>query len=158
MNFRTILTFIVIAFISSLLNKNKTSTKPTVKTDRSAPSESPPVDKTPNSVENRRKSFSKELEGLFEEIKIEFDRIHGGGQKEQVHSSVEGAAEEENSSGAKQKLHSSKEAPAKDARRIAGDVYEREIGKEAYIGFDRKSILQGIIMSEILQKPKVLKR
>ncbi|NMA04556.1 MAG: hypothetical protein GX925_07595, partial [Clostridiales bacterium] len=82
--------------------------------------------------------------------------IHGGGQKEQIHSSMEEAVNGENN--AKQKLHSLKGAPTKDVRGTADDVYEGEIGKEAYIRFDRKSVVRGIIMSEILQKPKVLRR
>jgi len=38
-------------------------------------------------------------------------------------------------------------------------VYAGEIGKnETSIEFNRKSIIQGVIMSEILQKPKSLRR
>lgn len=155
MNFRTILAFIAIAFISSLLNKNKTSTKPTDKIDRPVPQKSPPVDKVPDITEGKRKGFSKELERLFEEIKTEFDKAHGGDQKEQAHSSIEKVTKEENDARTKQKSHFPKGVSIKDPRKVAGSVYEGEIGKEeVYIKFNKKSVIQGIIMSEILQNRK----
>lgn len=47
----------------------------------------------------------------------------------------------------------------KDIEKTVGSVYEGEIGKKrAYVRFDRASVIKGIIMSEVLQKPKSLKR
>ncbi|MDI9475477.1 MAG: hypothetical protein ACOX0L_04360 [Natronincolaceae bacterium] len=154
MNFRTILAFIIIAFVSSLLNKNKTPTKPTTEANRPVPREPLPVDRPSGTTENKRKGFSGGLEGLFEEIKAEFERAQRGIQKEQVHSPAEKTIKEENGAKVKQKTHTSK-----DIRRVAGSVYEGEIGKEEIrVRFDKKSVLQGIIMSEVLQKPKSLER
>lgn len=158
MDFRTILAFIAIAFISSLLNKNKTSTKPTVKTDRPEPLKPQSVDRTPDTTETKRKGFTNGLEGLFEEIKAEFERAQKGVQKEQIHPPEE-IAEGKTGARVKQKAHTPRDTSTKDVKKVAGSVYEGEIGKEeTYIRFNKKSILQGIIMSEVLQKPKSLER
>ena len=158
MNFRTILAFIIIAFISSLLNKNKTSAKPTVKTDRPEPPKPPSTDRIPGTTESKQRSFPGGLGELFEEIKAEFERTQRGIQKEQVQPPEENT-EKRNGATAKQRAHTPRDTSRRDVKKVAGSVYEGEIGKEeTHIRFDKKSILQGIIMSEVLQKPKSLER
>lgn len=158
MDFRTILAFIIIAFISSLFNKNKTPTKPTVKTDESVPREPPPIMKVPDIGKNKEKKFPGGFEDLFREVRLELDKAFREAQKEQTSLTEQDAIEEDDTK-TEQKIHPPKVTPARDIKRVTGSVYEGEIGKEeTYIKFDKKSVIQGVIMSEVLQKPKSLRR
>ncbi|MCK9268404.1 MAG: hypothetical protein M0P14_06820 [Alkaliphilus sp.] len=158
MDFRTILAFIIIAFISSLFNKNKTPTKPTVKTDEPVPREPAPLRKVPDIGKNKDKKFFGGFEDLFKEVKLELDKALREAQKGQASLTEQGATEEDDTK-IEQKIHPLKGTPARDIKRVTGSVYEGEIGREErYIKFDKKSVVRGVIMSEVLQKPKSLRR
>lgn len=159
MDFRTILTFIVIAFLSSLFNKNKTPTKPRVDTGKPTSQDSPSSGKASGPDENKRKKISGGLEELFKEMKSEFEKtLKEPQEKKQTHFPMEQDTKGEDNTVVERDSRSLGGALKRDIRKAAGSVYEGEIGKEAYIKFNRKSIIQGVIMSEILQKPKSLKR
>lgn len=162
MDIRAILAFIAIAFISSLFNKNKTGAKPSDTTNRSAPGKPVSTGKTATTTQTRRKSLSSGLEDLFREMRTEFEKNFGGGQKGQAHSTIDNKTEKEKDVRTDQNIqkpHISNNTTIEDSKRIAGTVYEGEIGKEAVnIEFNKKSIVQAVIMSEILQKPKSLRR
>lgn len=157
MDFGAIIGFIAIAIISSLFNKDKKSIKPTVRPNRPISSETPVKRVDPN--QNRRKNFSGGLEDLFKEIKVEFDKTFRDTQKEQSYSSIQENIVKENSSEKGNRGRLSKNTLRDDTKKAKNSVYEGEIGKEEIpIEFNRKSIIQGVIMSEILQKPKSLRR
>ena len=72
---------------------------------------------------------------------------------------MEEVAEEEDSAEMEQETDPPEDILSKDNKKIKGSVYEGETGKEeGYIEFNKKSIVQAVIMSEILQKPKSLER
>ncbi len=162
MSFRVILSFIVITFISYLFSKDKTPAKPTINTNEPVSRDlQSPIDKIPDTDKNQKRGLSSGLEDLFKEIKTEFEKnlVEKKTEEKQSHSTIEQDAKKENNTEIGDKTHLSKRAFAKDVKKVAGSVYEGEIGKEKiYIKFDKESIIKGIIMSEVLQKPKGLKR
>ncbi len=156
MDFGAIIGFIVIVFISSLFNKNKNPAKPTTKT-RPMPSQIP--EKKPSSQkENRTKKLSNGLEDLFKEIKVEYDKKIGDTQEGKKDLYPEQDSLSKYSAKTNQSIKGSKYTLKNNIRKVKGSVYEGEIGKEESLNFSKESVVQGIIMSEILQKPKSLRR
>ncbi len=159
MDFRTILAFVIIAFIGSLFNKNKTPAKPTVKTDEPVSRDPEPLKKIPDIGKNKEKKFFGGFEDLFREVKLELDRALREAQKGQTPPTMEQGATEEEDTKIEQKIRPLKDTSARDIKKVVGSVYEGEIGREErYIKFDKKSVIRGVIMSEVLQKPKSLRR
>lgn len=162
MDFRTILAFVIIAFIGSLFNKNKTPAKPTVKTDEPVSRDPEPLKKIPDIGKNKEKKFFGGFEDLFREVKLELDRALREAQKGQaplMEQAMEQGATEEEDTKIEQKIRPLKDTSARDIKKVVGSVYEGEIGREErYIKFDKKSVIRGVIMSEVLQKPKSLRR
>lgn len=158
MDIRTIIGFLVIVFISSLFNKNKNTAKPTTKSSEPMPSQIPK--KKPSSHnETRTKSFSGGLEDLFKEIKAEYDKGFANIQKQEKYYPPEEDITEKHIDKIDQRVQDSKNTLKNKVKKVKGSVYEREIGKEQVsIDFNKESVIQGIIMSEILQKPKSLRR
>ncbi len=159
MDFIAILSFVVIALISYLFSKDRIPSGSATDTDVPASPESRPAKKVPGTGRNKKRGFSGEFGELFEEIKMEFDRTFEKVEKKQADPYVEEDVGRGDIAKTKQKTPPPKKVLEKDVKKVAGGVYEGEIGKsETYISFDKKSVIKGIIMSEILQKPKSLKR
>jgi len=164
MNFGSIIGFLVIMVISSLFNKDKNAKRPSAQPSRPEPSGRPNA-KEPNAKQSKRKTFTGGLEDLFSELKGELDKTFGDTEKKQSDSNLSHNTMETNNVEVNKNAHKFMSSRLKDnSRQNRDSVYEDEIGKEEIgkeeisIEFDKKSIVQGIIMSEILQKPKSLKR
>lgn len=164
MDFGAIISFIAIILISSLFNKDKK----TAKTSRTSRTFKAPVQPNRSNLPNgtakqgpnvNRRSLSGGLEDLFKELRTEFDKTFSDNESNQHTYTLE-----EEASSIKMendyKEEDTKERKSKDTSEIyKNSVYAGEIGKnEVSIEFNRKSIIQGVIMSEILQKPKSLRR
>jgi len=159
MDFRSIIGFIAIMVISSLFNKDKKAVKPTIQPSKTTPSGRPAA-KVPNSNKNRRTTFTGGLEDLFGELKGEFYKTFEDNGKKQSYSDSQQNTVNIDNVKTNQDVQKDSYNSFKDSSKLDRDsVYEREIGKEEIpIEFNRKSIIQGVIMSEILQKPKSLRR
>lgn len=158
MDFGSIIGFIAIIVISSLLNKDKKGTKPQVQPNKPNPAQRT-VKEISNTGKTRGKTFSGGLEDLFSELKVEFDKNFGDTQKKQSSSTSQQNTINEDDlkrENVREVLNTTLKGDSKD---YIGEIYSREIGKEEKsLEFNRKSIIQGIIMSEVLEKPKSLRR
>jgi len=145
--------------ISSLFNKDKNAKRPPAQPSRPTPP-GRPVTKAPNSNQGRRRTFTGGLEDLFSELKGEFDKNFVDIEKKQSDPTYNQNAIDTSNVEVKKNVHKSMSSRLKDNSRPDIDgVSAGEIGREDIsIEFNNKSIVQGIIMSEILQKPKSLRR
>lgn len=164
MDFGAIISFIAIILISSLFNKDKK----TAKTSRTSRTFTAPVHPNRSNLPNRtakqdtnvnRKSLSGGLEDLFKELRTEFEKTFSDNESNQHTYTLE----EEASSIKMENNYEEKKTKVKNLKDTSeiykNSVYAGEIGKnEIPIEFNRESIIQGVIMSEILQKPKSLRR
>jgi len=159
MDFGSIVGFLAILFISSLFNKAKNTANPPARPNRS-PVPMRPTAKTSDANKNRRTTFTGSLEDLFSELKGEFEKNFGDTDKRQPEQYLQQDNTSENDSVLKQNPEKPSYRRLKDDTILdKSSVYAEEIGQEKIsIEFDRKSIVQGIIMSEVLQKPKSLRR
>ena len=158
MDFGSIIGFIAIIFISSLFNKDKKATKPQVQPNKPNPVQRD-VKKVSNTSETRRKTVSGGLEDLFKELKVEFDKNFGDTEKRQSPSTSQQNIINEDDLKIENRIEALNTTFKDDSKDYKGDIYDKEIGKEEIpIEFNRKSIIQGVIMSEVLQKPKSLRR
>ncbi|QUH21051.1 hypothetical protein [Alkaliphilus sp. B6464] len=158
MDFGSIIGFIAIIFITSLFNKDKKVAKRQVQPNKPSPAQRT-VKKASNTSETRRKTFSGGLEDLFNELKVEFDKNFGDTEKKQSSSTSQQNIINEDDLKRENEIETLNTTFKDGSKDYKGGIYGKEIGKEEIpIEFNRESIIQGVIMSEILQKPKSLRR
>lgn len=165
MDFRAVLAFIGIAFISSLFNKNRAGSKPVEDTRQPIenrpmpPSQAPVTPRKPSMDQEEKRGLPRGLDDLFREMKREFKKHYLGDEKEGPSPPVEEAREPKRDMGTGQGGQPASIPPIRASKKIRPTVYEGEIGKEEIdIDFNKRSLIQGVIMAEILQKPKALRR
>lgn len=173
MDFGSIIGFLMIAGISYLFNDNKnksnqksTSNNRTSTVKRSIERKSDEYSSskrtdTRNTTTTKTKRYRNNLEDLFKELSGEFNRnFKETPQKDtSVTSQNQMKRQIKSDSNEKEKLKSQKTDLKPDSEVVKNSVYDGEIGtNENIVEFNEKSIIQGVIMSEILQKPKSLRR
>ena len=158
MDFGSIIGFLAIAFISSLFNKDKNAKKPQVQRSKTTTAGNPAT-KPPNVTKPRMPAFTGRLEDLFNDFRGEIDKTLRDNDKTQSYLAPNQDIANSDNIELKQKENKSMSSRLIDNSMVRDSISDGEIGKEEIlIEFDKKSIVQGIIMSEILQKPKSLRR
>lgn len=173
MDFGSIIGFLIIAGISYVFNDNKnksnrksTSNNKTSTVKRSVErksdeySSSKRID-TRNTTTTKTKGYRNNLEDLFKELSGEFNRNFKETPKKDtpVTSQDQMKTEIKSDSNKKEKLKSPNTDLKPNSEIVKNSVYDGEIGNnENIVEFNERSIIQGVIMSEILQKPKSLRR
>ncbi|AOY77557.1 hypothetical protein [Clostridium formicaceticum] len=158
----SIIIFIIFAIISSLFGKNKKNNKPPVPRETNGESETPTINH-----KGRLGELFKELKGDFETVFKENTASTEMAEEEPVYETpyeYENYYEEDmQDKDLKTKQVLEQRQPMRETRESLQEktIYENEIQEKPVnqgISFDEKALLQGIIMSEILGKPKALKR
>lgn len=164
MGLESIIGFIIIAVVSSLFNKENTARKrqagrgqTTTTPDTYRPTT---VTKTSATGMDSRRNFTGSLGDIFNDIKAEIDKNFGEESRTQSPMSpqpqtpIEGKVVKDN-----RRLGNPNNSVKETTKKYESTVYDGEIGSnEILLEFNEKSIIQGIIMSEVLQKPKSLRR
>ena len=168
MGFETIIGIVVVILSVVLTSKDKKNQKTRQRKNwqTSTTTSSQPMKRQENNP--RKGAFGGSLEDLFKELRTEFEKNYGVAKKEEVESTtgqdvsrtsnMEVNREERVLYKANSYLGDSSTLD-RNSVDSKGTVYDKEIGKnEKEFELDKKGILQGIIMSEVLQKPKSLRR
>ena len=165
MDFTSLLGFIVIAVISSLFNKKDNTTKRRKKANTTMRPKAPTtsgesVTSMSEKGNGRKRTFSGSLEDLFSELKLELDKnLNETKVKQSYYDPDQDVVTKDNIEVEREEKKDWHDNPMDDHKLNKDTVYHGEIGKnETPIEFNRKSIVQGVIMSEILKKPKSLRR
>lgn len=163
MGFETIISIVVIIISVVFSSKEKKNQKASQGRNwQSNTTTTPrPVKRQENNL--RKSAFGGSLEDLFKELRTEFEKNYGGVKKEVVEPTIQQNLpstsniemnRDERTLYKPNNYNSTLDNSSVDSK---GTVYDKEIGRNE-IEFDKKAILQGIVMSEVLQKPKSLRR
>ncbi|MCC5910340.1 MAG: hypothetical protein JJT76_07880 [Clostridiaceae bacterium] len=167
----SIIIFVIFAIVSSLFSKDKKGKGPTKRTPPQHPSQTqqpPRLQKTTTRNAGRFGDLLKDLKGDFEEVFKEGQQTQQQQQQtQQTPSTHQQYNEYENQYGYVEEEHIEKtyetDKPKTQEKKdtVKGSIYEGEIGGEMHPGklsFDQQSLVKGIIMAEVLGKPKSMKR
>lgn len=166
MDFGSIVGFLMIAGISYLFNNAKNSS-----TENSKPNRTQTTTREENNTrKNTTTKMRTSLEDVFKDLSKEFNTNLGENSKKQPENTSKKVVNTEiktDSYRNKKPIKSSENKKNSDSKKglrfntkeNTDSVYSGAIGEdEKLIEFNKKSIVQGVIMSEILQKPKSLRR
>ncbi|MBM7614650.1 hypothetical protein [Alkaliphilus hydrothermalis] len=177
MSWESIIGFIAIALISSIFNKGKNqTTQRRTSNDRRSPNPSRPME-APNNNSSRptvggdrpvsqqspkKSSKTVGLEEMIRELQKNMgDVFNQSTAREEIQQEkATKAVEEEKIKKRIKDVKSLKEVVSVSNQSTVSPILENEIGRGnvGKVKFNRHSILQGLIMSEVLEKPKSLRR
>lgn len=171
MNWGSILVFIVIALVSSIFNKNKEQQRRARNSQDSNPGPPPavgqshqPVVKT--SQQPKPRSGPMGLEDMLKEFQRDISTVFGSPQPtaetpvETIKpTEVELERYQEDDSTLKETTYTTEDDVAREPEAV-GSIYEKEIGRrpEPSFSFNKNSLMNSVVMAEILGKPKSLQK
>jgi len=172
MNWGSILVFLAIGIISSIFNKSKeqqrrgkstqvrgATTKPQPSTTQQAKPR-----RTSGGLEDMLREFQRDINTVFGDLQPSNNSNEEKPIKNIEPVETELEVYEENYETVAEANYTTEDYTTEDytakVPEIKGKVYENEIGAESKpsLSFNNKSLVEGIIMAEVLGKPKSLQR
>ncbi|KAB3533257.1 hypothetical protein [Alkaliphilus serpentinus] len=168
MNWGSILVFIAIGIISSIMNKSKEQQRRARSSQGNNTAPRPQVKPQPTMQQAKPKRAPGGLEDLLKEFQRDISTVFGELQQDnkpkdkQVIRTIESKEMELRRSKEEDKtLEATKytiEDPVASEPESISSIYKNEIGRKGKtpLNLNKKSIMNGIIMAEVLGKPKAL--